>query len=158
MHLVATLALSFVLVTMSASPAMAQDVPQETAQIEAHKEQEIRCLQKNIYFEARGEGVEGMKAVAAVTMNRVNSEEFPDTVCATVKQRSGRRCQFSWVCAGLHRITDQKAWETAGRIAVQAINGTLTHRVGDAMFFHNTSVPNFRKKPIARIGNHVFYP
>lgn len=158
MHLVATLALPFVLVTLSVAPAMAQGVVQETAQIEAHKEQEIRCLQKNIYFEARGEGVEGMKAVAAVTMNRVNSKEFPDTVCETVKQREGRRCQFSWVCAGLQHITDQRAWETAGRIAVQAISGTLTHRVGNAMFFHNTSAPNFRKKPIARIGNHIFYP
>jgi len=41
----------------------------------AHEDTE--CLATNIYFEARGESYEGQKAVAFVTLNRVESNKFP---------------------------------------------------------------------------------
>lgn len=53
---------------------------------------EIACLALNIYHEARGEGIKGMRAVASVVMNRVRSKLFPDTVCDVVSQPA----QFSW--------------------------------------------------------------
>ncbi len=51
---------------------------------------EWQCMLKNIYHEARGEGVEGMKAVALVTLNRAKQQN--KTVCEVVYQRK----QFSW--------------------------------------------------------------
>lgn len=177
MHLVPTLALALVL---ASGTVHAQDVPNLPVQVETvahvdlsttpnivadplpstpkYSEQDKRCLQKNIYFEARGEGVEGMKAVAAVTMNRVKSERFkPKTVCGIVNQRAGKVCQFSWVCAGLSKITDAIAWERAGVIAHSALVGNMVHKVGKALFFHNKSVGGWGKKPTAIIGNHIFY-
>ena len=42
------------------------------------------CLALNVYFEARSEDVVGQYAVAEVTLNRVASDRFPDTVCDVV--------------------------------------------------------------------------
>ena len=49
-------------------------------------EDELHCLAKNVYHEARGESKAGKLAVAHVTLNRVHSDEFPDTVCGVVYQ------------------------------------------------------------------------
>ena len=85
--------------------------------------EEARCLAENIYHEARGQGTAGWLAVAAVTLNRVTDERFPDTICGVVFQAETReswktkgkdvpdieriyypvrhRCQFSWYCDGM---------------------------------------------------------
>ena len=73
---------------------------------------EMHCLATNIYHEARGESNEGKFAVGNVTMNRVDSNRFPDSICEVVYQAEYRvnwkgdqvprrhRCQFSWYCDG----------------------------------------------------------
>ena len=48
--------------------------------------QQMNCLAINIYHEARGETVEGKFAVGHVTMNRVNSNRFPNSICKVVYQ------------------------------------------------------------------------
>ena len=47
---------------------------------------ELDCLARNIYWEARSEPVEGMIAVAQVTLNRVAHKSFPDDICDVVYQ------------------------------------------------------------------------
>jgi spore germination cell wall hydrolase CwlJ-like protein len=54
-------------------------------------ENELGCLVENVYFEARGEDVLGQAAVAYVTLNRVRSPDYPDTICDVVWQKG----QFS---------------------------------------------------------------
>ena len=89
----------------------------------APKTDELICLAKNIYFEARAESLQGKMAVANVTKNRVESKNHPDTYCDVVKEGPVReswktkkikdlpkekrvyyprkhRCQFSWWCDG----------------------------------------------------------
>ena len=65
---------------------------------------EVKCLAQNIYWEARNQSIQGMYAVADVTLNRVKDKRWPSTVCEVVKQRknAGGRwiCQFSWYCDG----------------------------------------------------------
>jgi len=122
-------------------------------------QEELRCMQENIYFEAGNQPIEGMRAVAAVTMNRVNSPRFaPKTVCGIVHQKTGKMCQFSWVCQRRHVAIDPTNWAKAGRVALHALTGTLRHSVGEALFFHNTSVHPFRGRTfIVKIGDHLFY-
>ncbi|MCR4301881.1 MAG: cell wall hydrolase, partial [Sulfuricaulis sp.] len=48
----------------------------------------LTCLALNVYFEARGEPSAGQFAVAEVTMNRVASGRYPDTVCGVVHQKN----------------------------------------------------------------------
>ena len=65
---------------------------------------EVKCLAQNIYWEARNQSIQGMYAVADVTLNRVKDKRWPSTVCEVVKQRKNERgkwiCQFSWYCDG----------------------------------------------------------
>ena len=49
---------------------------------------QLLCLAKNIYYEAGLESREGMIAVAQVTLNRTEHEQFPDSVCAVVHQKT----------------------------------------------------------------------
>lgn len=121
--------------------------------------EEHLCLQKNIYFEARNQGREGMKGVAAVTLNRVNDPRFPDTICEVVYQRK----QFSWANRGDRepRLTvkaEVRAWEMAGEVAERAMLGIMEHSVGQAQYFHTTSVrPGWRgMEPVITIRDHIF--
>jgi spore germination cell wall hydrolase CwlJ-like protein len=42
---------------------------------------DLDCLTQAVYYEARGEGRDGMKAVAQVVLNRARHPAFPKTVC-----------------------------------------------------------------------------
>lgn len=93
---------------------------------------EARCLALNIYFEARGEAAEGQLAVAMVTMNRVKSRHYPDSVCGVVWQKK----QFSWTHDGKSdRPTDAYAWKLAQKIARFAYlrYGSLTEQTRKAL-------------------------
>ena len=80
----------------------------------AKEDRELFCLAQNVYFEARGEETVGQLAVAMVTMNRVYSNRFPNTVCNVVWQKR----QFSWTHDGKSdRPRDAKAWKLAKQIA-----------------------------------------
>lgn len=47
---------------------------------------DVVCLALTIFLEARGEPINGQYQVGAVILNRVHSEDFPDTVCEVTKQ------------------------------------------------------------------------
>jgi len=51
-------------------------------------EKDVDCLARNIYYEAGGEPEEGKVAVAMVTINRVRSGNFGNTICKVVNQRT----------------------------------------------------------------------
>ena len=87
----------------------AQNIPEKPLVAEFHDlvpsvQQQIECLASNIYFESAHEPEEGKIAVAFVTMNRVHSNLWPNTICDVVLERgrnsrSGKIvCQFSWYC------------------------------------------------------------
>ena len=46
----------------------------------------ILCLALNVYFEAGNQPIVGKIAVAQVVMNRVELDEYPDTVCEVIHQ------------------------------------------------------------------------
>jgi N-acetylmuramoyl-L-alanine amidase len=56
---------------------------------------ELEVLQRIVEAEASGEDLYGKILVANVVINRMNSEEFPDTVSDVVFQREGNCYQFS---------------------------------------------------------------
>ena len=59
---------------------------------------EVKCLAQNIYFEARDQKTKGQIAVALVTINRVESKRFPNSICKVVYQanryKDGRLKKF----------------------------------------------------------------
>jgi spore germination cell wall hydrolase CwlJ-like protein len=116
---------------------------------------EFCCMLKNIYHEARGEGVEGMQAVALVTLNRAKQQD--KTVCEVVYQRK----QFSWTNTAKGRnkpITGNI--DTVHAVASQAIAGVLTDFTAGATHYHTTKVkPVWRRAldKVVVINNHIFY-
>ncbi len=131
----------------------------------AERTRQLNCLAKNVYWEAGSEPFEGKVAVAQVTMNRVASGKFSNDICDVVYQRSiiaqKTVCQFSWVCEPNHKFRpiNQENYSESYAVAKKVLleNFRLESLRG-AMYFHATYVnPNWGKKPITRIGNHIFY-
>ena len=117
---------------------------------------ELLCLAKNIYYEARGEPVQGKIAVAQVTLNRVTHRtEFDANICGVVYARN----QFSWTHER-HREPRGDAWLEAQAIARAVLQGTAYLPNFRALYFHNQTVkPQWSrtKELVSRIGNHTFY-
>lgn len=132
---------------------MAQPVPQGDG--------EWQCLTEALYFEARGESLEGQIAVAEVILNRVDSPLYPRTVCGVVKQRGGGGCQFSYVCDGrTDKMREAEAADQAGRIARAMLDGAPRLLTEGATHFHVKGVrPSWSKRfsRTASIGAHFFY-
>jgi spore germination cell wall hydrolase CwlJ-like protein len=122
---------------------------------------EWQCLTEALYFEARGESLEGQVAVAEVILNRVDSPLYPRSVCGVVKQRGGGGCQFSYVCDGrADRLRDKTAADRAGRVARAMLDGAPRALTDGATHFHTRSVrPGWSKRfaKTAAIGAHLFY-
>ncbi|MDE3080130.1 MAG: cell wall hydrolase [Paracoccaceae bacterium] len=125
--------------------------------------EEWACLAKAIYFEARGESVEGEFAVGEVIANRVDSPDFPHSICAVINQGTGQRyaCQFSFACDGRPDvIRDEAAYEKAGKIAKLILDGAPRVLTKGATYFHTVWVhPGWSRRfeETAAIGAHVFY-
>ncbi|WP_082496201.1 cell wall hydrolase [Brevundimonas sp. Leaf363] len=124
---------------------------------------DLECLTQAVYYEARGEGRDGMQAVAQVVLNRARHPAFPKSVCGVVFQGAGRKtgCQFSFTCDGSMRGgVSRVAWDRAKSIAVAALSGSVYAGVGNATHFHTTGVsPLWRTSliQVGRVGSHLFY-
>ncbi len=125
---------------------------------------ELRCLALNVYWEARSEPTEGKRAVAHLTLNRVEASAFPDSICDVVGDGANAGtnwCQFSWMCDGRGDTpSDEVAWTDAKRHAQAAITGRSSDPTDGALYFHLTSVnPKWasRLQRVGRIGEHLFY-
>jgi spore germination cell wall hydrolase CwlJ-like protein len=118
---------------------------------------EIHCLALNVYHEARSEPDQGKFAVARVTLNRVRSTRYPDSVCKVVWQRG----QFSWTRDGhSDRPRNLGAWRDALWIATVAYEFNPLSMVGSATHYHAVYVrPSWSAvhRRIGRIGQHIFY-
>lgn len=111
--------------------------------------QELNCLVRNVYYEARGESREGQMAVTWVTLNRLKTHA--PTICQVVYAPN----QFSWT-KNLNKLPriDKKIWEEVKGNVLLAYNT----RGFDATYFHNNKVnPKWRLKYMTQIGNHHFY-
>ena len=117
---------------------------------------EMQCLAGTVYFESKGETLQGQLAVARVVLARVASSRFPNSICGVVFQRS----QFSFVRGGkMPPIrTGHRHWRNAVAIAKIAMNDGWESPVEGALFFHARYVsPGWRLTRLATIDNHIFY-
>lgn len=122
------------------------------------------CLAEAIYHEARGEPTLGQLAVANVILNRVASDQYPNSVCGVVHQNKHRRlkCQFTYACNGRSRKPKAGGyWDKAQRVATQAMSGKRKIlAVKGATHYHADYVnPGWGKtmKVVKKIGRHIFY-
>ncbi|MDJ0637660.1 MAG: cell wall hydrolase [Paracoccaceae bacterium] len=124
---------------------------------------EWSCLTEALYFEARGETVRGMFAVAEVILNRVEDPRYPGSVCGVINQGTGKRfrCQFTYTCDGRpETVSDARAYERVGKVAKIMINGAGRPLTKGATHYHTKSVkPKWSRvfPRTATIGYHHFY-
>lgn len=124
-------------------------------------ENEAYCLAQNMYFEGRGEGKDGWMAVAHVTINRVRSSRYPNTVCDVVWQSK----QFSWTHDGLSdNPKNDKQWREivtiAGMLTAEGTLGNAHDSTKGSTHFHATRIAPYWSDSFthtATIGNHKFY-
>ena len=104
-----------------------------------YKEGAKTCLAEAVYFETQGTSVRAGQAVANVVLNRRAHEEFPQSVCAVV--RDG--CQFSYQCDGKpEKMTDPKERERAFHAAELVMEGRSQDPTDGALYFRAESAPD----------------
>jgi len=129
------------------------------------------CVATNIYHEARSESILAQKAVAFVTLNRVQHTAYPDDPCAVaydaVLDSAGNpvryKCQFSWYCDGKSdKTTDQRSWKKAVDLASDVLRGygKVEDPTDGAVMYHATYAdpywaPHYDKT--VQIDTHIFY-
>ena len=124
---------------------------------------QVKCLAEAIYFEARGEDVVGQYAVAEVILNRVDQNQFPNSVCKVVSEGATKlhSCQFSYNCDGKPEyINDLKSYKRILKLADMFYDGTARLLTGGATFYHSQDVnPSWttKLKKTREIGRHIFY-
>jgi len=139
---------------MEASPITAQ-----------MRQTQLDCLARNIYHEAGYEPFEGKVAVAQVTINRAESGEFPSDICRVVYQKNivyeRVLCQFSWYCdsASAKKPMNGPIYTESMEVAKKVLlEGFRLPDLKKALYFHGDYIhPGWNKKPVAKIGRHIFY-
>ena len=122
-------------------------------------DREQDCLASAVYFEARGEPIEGQLAVAEVVLNRAVSGKYPRDICGVVEQP----WQFSFVNAtgripNADRASD--AWKKSVAIAKIARAELADSLPSDVLWYHADYVaPSWGKRlsKQTKIGLHIFY-
>ena len=157
---------------------MISTTPAHADGVDTFREQEAVCLAKNMYYEARNQGLAGQLAVSLVVMNRVKDKRYPDTICEVVYHgpiskwwlnEKGKivpirnRCQFSWYCDGKSdKPKNKKKYKffldlsrdlVYGNMQVVDITEGATHYHADYVY------PDWRKTKTKTIevADHIFY-
>tara|TARA_R110002020_G_scaffold177199_1_gene369966 strand:+ start:308 stop:784 length:477 start_codon:yes stop_codon:yes gene_type:complete len=147
------LALTFLLISMSTTEA-----------------NEFDCLVEAIYHEARSEEMIPQLAVANVILVRVESSDFPDTICKVVHQGKywegnpvRDRCQFSYWCDGKsEKMPNIEALIKVISVAQMSLKGVQVKQTVGATHYHASYVtPSWasdpRLKSVGAVGLHIFY-
>lgn len=120
-------------------------IPKQISQ----KEKDL--LARLVTAEAKGEPYKGKVAVAAVVLNRVKNDQFPDSIHQVIYQKR----QFQPVDNGMINKPAVKEAKKAVNEAI-AKNGQIT----DALYFYNPDKTDSKwlrsKKTIKKIGHHRF--
>ena len=112
---------------------------------------DLNLLARVVYGEARGEPYAGQVAVAAVTLNRVKSSSFPNTLAGVVYQSGA----FDAVRDGQINLTPDS---TAKKAAQDAMNG-WDPSYGAIYYFNPATATNkwiWSRPMTVTIGNHRF--
>ena len=131
----------------------------------AEAQKQVTCLAENIYFEAAHEPIDGQKAVAFVTLNRVQSG-YANSICDVVQQKRGDTCQFSWYCNIIitsKRLTikETSLYNDILQLSTYVFLNfeRMTDVTNGATYYHADYVkPNWtRLQKETQIGRHIFY-
>lgn len=122
---------------------------------------ERHCLTQALWHEARGEPDVGIRAVATVILNRVDSGLYGATICKVINQHK----QFSFIHLVRNKSIAPKPTEVPTLVSIHQIVQEVQQRKfkpvfdADVLHYHTTKVnPYWSKKMlvVAVIGSHKF--
>lgn len=127
---------------------------QNTSGVISYSNSDVNLLARLITAEAGGESYNGMLAVGAVVVNRVQSSQFPTNISGVINERSNGIYQFSPVLDGnINKVASTEATKAA----YESLKGT--DPTNGALYFYENTITNkwLTSKPVATIiGNHTF--
>ena len=122
-----------------------------------YTQNDIECLTRNIYYEAGVESRVGKYAVAHVTINRLKTGHWGDSICKVVYARK----QFSWTLAQKLPRLDSQLWAESEDVARKVLAGHRVRGLTRSLYYHAIYIrdPNWAdpQHEAGQIGNHVFY-
>lgn len=134
-------------------------VPIKTDEKIRYTKNDVWCLAKNIFYEAATEPYIGKLAVAQVTLNRVKSKQWANTICDVVYEHG----QFSWTYDQSKRWKSSRGqnWENSKMVAEQVLKENVRLNGFNHVYYYHADYvrPKWahKKYEVARIGAHIFY-
>jgi len=118
---------------------------------------DIDCLAKNIYYEAGVEKDSGKYAIASITVNRLKTGQWGNSICGVVYSHA----QFSWTLKKHLPRPDPVLYNHCYDIAMDALNGKSVRGLSKSLFYHADYIPAPKWADSAyqsmKIGSHIFY-
>jgi len=118
---------------------------------------DVECLTKNIYYEAGVEDHRGKFAVGNVTINRLKTGYWGNSICKVVYAKS----QFSWTLAKKLPRPNSKLWAESEEIARKVLAGHRVRGLTRSLYYHAIYIRDPKwvdtRHEAGQIGNHVFY-
>ncbi|WP_024586696.1 cell wall hydrolase [Aliihoeflea sp. 2WW] len=146
-------ALSLVVSACTSSSDLLDDVVTSSVKPVAATASNRDCMARAMFFESHRSSREGLVAVGTVVMNRVNSGEYPNTICGVVGQKN----QFA--PGVMTRKMNSKAMPDVMAAADAVLAGERHPMVQNAKFFHtaglNFPYPNMHY--VLKAGGNAFY-
>ncbi|MTH66196.1 cell wall hydrolase [Paracoccus shanxieyensis] len=114
---------------------------------------ELECMERAMYFESNRSSRDGMVAVGSVVMNRVQSGQYPRSVCGVVGQKN----QFA--PGVMRKKMNDRSVPMVREAARSVMRGERHPLIGNAMFFHVASArfPYDNMHYVLTTGGNAFY-
>lgn len=172
-----TLSLSLLLTSFVSSLAVAPNLPEElpkdfvkiryeTETLNKYQLRQVQCLTEALWYEARGETKEGLKAVASVILNRSKSKQFKGSICDVVHQRKQFSYRNSYAAGKPIKISfkqhQEQTYTYISTLAKNAVVGLFkpTLEPSTVMYHADYVKPKWNFKLLSKevkIGKHTFY-
>lgn len=127
----------------------------------SEKYNEVEVIASTIYHEARGEGIEGMDAVASIIYNRSNQTRWKKLglagVCLQKKQFSCHNNGFKPACP--KTVLDKKAYKYCKDLANKMVNRSFKSTIGNANHYCTIKCKVYWKAKLKNtivVKNHIF--
>jgi spore germination cell wall hydrolase CwlJ-like protein len=152
--------LAVLLVRQEVRMDMLEEKIDDIIQVKEHvkyTKNDVECLTKNIYYEARGENTAGKFAVGHITVNRLKTGYWGNSICKVVYAKK----QFSWTLAKKLPRPDSRAWAESEDVARKVLAGHRVRGLTKSLYYHATYIKDPKwadsKHEAGQIGNHIFY-
>ncbi len=141
------------------------------AKVQSPREEAVKLLALTMWGEARSDGLDAMRAVGHVVMNRIHSARpFGRNVKEVVWKRKAFSC---WNKSDPNRDAmrhiaslpednlNKVRWHQAVDLARAILAGKDSDNSAGALFYHTKQIKPYWvsdvTKPVARVANHIFY-